>query len=572
MPPDPPDVRARPAAGAPTGETDAAAGAGAPRSAPTAGIDDALAGWLDEHFADDPVMATFHGVPGHDDAVPDLSAEAQADRERREDTWLARFASFGDDQLTPDERIDRDLVLATLRGRTVLRDWQGWRRRPEHYLSPALMSVFSLFLRRPVPEDRLVAAAVARLAAIPGLLDAARANLEPGLVPRVFIRRGLGQCRAGVVYLRDLVPSEVEDPRGRARLAEAGAVAADALGDFGAHLSGMLDGAGDDEWAIGEARYSALLREVELLDDDATRLHERGHAAWAELDAEMTALARTADPLAPDWASVVRACGDDRPDTAEQMLAAYEAETARARRFLVDHGLVTLPAGERCDVVPSPPFQRPVLAVASYFAPPAFSPSLLGTFNVPYPPDGAAPDEVAERLADNSYPAIPTVTVHEAYPGHHWHLATMATARPVRRVHRSPYFTEGWALYAEKLMREHGFFTDSRAELMHLRFRIFRAARIVVDTALHTGDMTPDAAVDHLVERVALTPSVARAEVDRYCARPTQAAAYLTGALEIERLRDRWFAEGRGDLTAFHDTVASTGSLPIALAERAALP
>src|SRR5690606_24770564 len=79
-------------------------------------------------------------------------------------------------------------------------------------------------------------------------------------------------------------------------------------------------------------------------------------------------------------------------------------------------------------------------------------------------------------------------------------------------------------------------------------------------------------AVDHLVERVALTPSVARAEVDRYCARPTQAAAYLTGALEIERLRDRWFAEGRGDLTAFHDTVASTGSLPIALAERAALP
>jgi uncharacterized protein (DUF885 family) len=534
-------------------------------------FDDQVAAYLDDLFTDAPHLATFQGRPGLDAESADLSAAAIAERQRRDNAWLARLANFADEALDDDERIDRDLVIAVLRGRAALHDWQPWRRRPEHYLNPALMGVFGLFLRRPLPEPELVVAAEARLSAVPALLAAGRANLDPALVPRVLVERGLGQCRAGATYTRDLVPLEVADPLAQARLAEAGGVAAEAFRAFGAHLEGLLDRAGD-EWAIGESRYTALLHEAELLDDDATRLHQRGRAAWAEIEAEMTGIARAIDPLTPDWLAAVRACGDDRPATPEEMRAAYERETARARKFLADHRLVTLPDGERCEVVPSPPFQRPVLAVASYFAPPAFAPSLVGRFNVPYPPEGAAPDDVTARLADNGHHAIPTITAHETYPGHHWHLTTMAGARPVRRVHRSPYFTEGWALYAEEVMREHGYFRDARAELMHLSYRLFRAARIVVDTALHTGDMTREAAVAHLVDHVGLTEPVARTEVARYCAMPTQAAAYLTGCLEIERMRDRWFAEGRGDLLGFHDTLAATGAMPVALAEQAALP
>lgn len=541
---------------------------------PTAGpgrFEDDLAAYLDDLFADAPQLATFHGRRGLDAESPDLSATATVERERRDDTWLARLASFGDHMLDADQRTDRDLVIAVLRGRAVLRDWQPWRRRPEHYLSPALMGVFSLFLRRALPEPDLVAAAEARLFTVPELLAAGQANLDPALVSRVLIERGVGQCRAGATYARDLVPLEVTDPRAQARLAEAGATAAEAFAAFGAHLEALLDESGED-WAIGESRYTALLHEAELIDDDTTRLHQRGRAASADIEAEMAGIARAIDPLGPDRLAAVRACGDDRPATPEAMRAAYEHETARARQFLADHRLVTFPEAERCEVVPSPPFQRPVLAVASYFAPPAFSPSLVGRFNVPYPPDSAPPDEVAARLADNGHHAIPTITAHEAYPGHHWHLTTMAGARPIRRVHRSPYFTEGWALYAEQVMREHGYFGDARAELMHLSFRLFRAARIVVDTALHAGAMTREDAAAHLVDHVGLTEPVARTEVARYCAMPTQAAAYLTGCLEIERMRDRWFAEGRGDLLGFHDTIAATGALPVALAERAALP
>src|SRR5439155_7807104 len=99
--------------------------------------------------------------------------------------------------------------------------------------------------------------------------------------------------------------------------------------------------------------------------------------------------------------------------------------------------------------------------------------------------------------------------------------------------------------------------------------RIFRAARIVVDTSLHSGDMTFDEAVSFMTSNGGLSEPTARAEVGRYCAWPTQASSYLTGSLEIERIRERYFAEGRGDLRTFHDELATTGALPIGLAERA---
>jgi uncharacterized protein (DUF885 family) len=413
-----------------------------------------------------------------------------------------------------------------------------------------------------------VSAAEARLLAVPELLAAGRANLDAGLAAKILIDRGRGQCTAGETYARDLVPGEVDDPGLRARLAAAGEVAAEAFAEFGAHLD-QLAGEASGGWAIGTDRYTARLRDAELLADDTASLHARGEVAWAELDAEMTALAATIDPSASGWRAVVESLGHNRPATPDEMRDGYAAETARCRAFLVEHELVSFVDGEECEVVPSPAFQRPVLAVASYFQPPAFKPSRIGRFNVPYPPDGTPDADVAKRLADNGFHTMPTITAHEAYPGHHWHLTTMLTAPPLRKVHRSTYFTEGWGLYAELMMREQGYFTDPRDELMHLHARIFRAARIVVDTALHAGDMTVDEAVAHMEEKGGLTAPVARAEVHRYCAWPTQAASYLTGCLEIERMRDRWLAEGRGDLRTFHDTIAATGGLPIALAERA---
>jgi uncharacterized protein (DUF885 family) len=533
-------------------------------------LDALLDQWLREEVEESPVSASTLGIDGYDDQLGDFSEAAFERRDRRAEHWQRTFEAVPDVGLSADESIDRDLVLSALRGREVMRDWAAWRRDPAVYLGPCLSGVFVLFLHRSHPEPELARAAAARLRAVPGVLAQARANLHAGLANRLIVDRAIGQCRAGIGYARSMVPTEVRDAALRGDLAEAGEVAASAFESLLPFLEDLAATAAGP-YAIGETRYSGLLRYKELLGYGAIEMRERGRAAWAALDAEMADLAEQVDG-SRDWRAAMERVNAEHPGTPEDMRAQYEDWTERARQFLVDRELVTLPEGERCLVEPSPPFQRPVLAVASYNAPPAFKPSLVGHFFVPYPPDGTSREEVQQRLADNSTQGVPTTAVHEAYPGHHWHLAWMQqNPRPIRQAVRTPYFVEGWALYAERMMREEGFFTDPRQELCHLDARIFRAARIVVDTSLHIGDMTVDEAVTFMSTKATLTEPTARAEVGRYCAWPTQASSYLTGALEIERIRDRFFAEDRGDLRAFHDAIAGSGGLPIALAERAVL-
>jgi uncharacterized protein (DUF885 family) len=127
------------------------------------------------------------------------------------------------------------------------------------------------------------------------------------------------------------------------------------------------------------------------------------------------------------------------------------------------------------------------------------------------------------------------------------------------------------------MMREQRFFTDRAQEMFQYEATIFRAARIVVDTSLHIGEMGYDEAVEFMMASTNLTEPTARAEVTRYCAWPTQASSYLTGCLEIVRIRDRFLAARGASLTDtdalrdFHDALCSSGVLPIALAERAVM-
>ena len=202
---------------------------------------------------------------------------------------------------------------------------------------------------------------------------------------------------------------------------------------------------------------------------------------------------------------------------------------------------------------------------------------------MPIAPDGTSEEDIQKRLASNSFGGIPTTAVHEAYPGHHWHIMWSKIHAPrLRLVLQTSYFSEGWALYAERVMRERGFFTDPVQELYHLEATIFRAARIVVDTSLHMGEMTYEEAVQYMLANTSLTEPTARAEVGRYCSWPTQASSYLTGCLEILRIRDAYM-KARGveaasrlewpadALRRFHDDLAATGRLPVGLAEQAVM-
>ena len=527
--------------------------------------------FLQETIAESPVFATQLGVDGFDEQLDDLSESAIERRRRRSAEWLHQFEQISDAECASfDERIDRDLILSVLRGRAILDDWLMWRRQPDMYIGPGLSGVFLLLLHRLRSESELASAVAARLRQVPRVLEDGRQNIKPDLAPGVYVERALRQARAGARYVRELLPGELSDGSVRAEVADAGVVAGDALDAFAAWLEELLPNA-HGEWAIGHERYTRLLRERELLEDDASSLRERGRREYERIAEELRRSAQVVDGT-DDWPAVLRRLNKDHPPTPETMRQSYAEETERARHFLHEHDLVSFPPGEECVVEPSPPFQRPVLAVASYNSPPPFSAAMRGHFFVPYPPDGASEEEVQQRLENNSYASIPTTSVHEAYPGHHWHLVTLKEhAGPIRRTFRTPYLTEGWGLYSEQLMREQGYFTDPRHEMCQFEATLFRAARIIVDTGLHIGDLSFDEAVEFMEQRANLPAPTARAEVGRYCSWPTQAAGYLTGCLEIVRIRERFFKERGGSLREFHDRLGRSGALPIALAEQVAL-
>jgi uncharacterized protein (DUF885 family) len=528
--------------------------------------------YLDERYDESPSWASTLGLTAYDERSEDLSAEAFRRRDAAVLAWTERLKAIGDDTLAPDERIDRDVILASLRGRELMQPREEWRRQPNTYLNPSLGGVFTLFLHRLRPERDLAEAARARLHAVTKHVADGKTNLDFALAPRVFVERAIGQAKAAARYARELVPAEVKDPALRQKVAEAGATAAGAYEDFAAFLEANKSRAAGD-YAIGEELYTALLREKELLPLDTRELRDRGREQYDLLSNEANKIAQRIDG-GGTWTEVCERLNRVHAETPDAMRAEYEEWTERARSFLVDTGLVTLPPGERCTVEPSPHYQRPIQAVASYNQPPAFSNSLHGHFFVPYPPDGTPPEEVQKRLEGNCSAGIPTTAVHEAYPGHHWHLVMAKQNRSdIRRTHFTSYFAEGWGLYAERVMREQGFFSDPRHLLFQYEATLFRAARIVVDTSLHMKEMTFDQAVDFMVKNGNLTPPNAKAEVGRYCSWPTQASSYLTGMLEIVDIRTRWLAKrgsaDRAALRAFHDAITSTGSIPTALAERA---
>jgi uncharacterized protein (DUF885 family) len=528
--------------------------------------------YLTGRYEESPTWASMLGLTAYDERSEDLSVEAFRRRDAAVLEWTKRFGAVADDTLTEDERIDRDVILASLRGRELTQPRMDWKRQPNTYLNPSLGGVFTLFLHRLRPERDLAEAARARLLAVTKHVADGKANVDFALVPPIYVDRAIGQAKAAARYARELVPAEVKDPTLRQKVAEAGATAAGAFEDFAAFLATNKARASGD-YAIGEELYTALLREKELLPFGTRELRERGREQYDLLANEANKIARQIDG-GGTWTEVCERLNRVHAPTPDAMRAEYAEWTERARSFLVDTGLVTLPSGERCTVEPSPHYQRPIQAVASYNQPPTFSNSLHGHFFVPYPPDGTPPEEVQKRLEGNCSAGIPTTAVHEAYPGHHWHLV-MAKQNPsdIRRTHFTSYFAEGWGLYAERVMREQGFFTDPRHLLFQYEATLFRAARIVVDTSLHTKEMTFDQAVDYMVKNGNLTLPNAKAEVGRYCSWPTQASSYLTGMLEIIDIRTRWLAKrgsaDRAALRAFHDAITSTGSIPTSLAERA---
>lgn len=186
--------------------------------------------------------------------------------------------------------------------------------------------------------------------------------------------------------------------------------------------------------------------------------------------------------------------------------------------------------------------------------------------------DGSRPGAFYINLVNTSiWPkwALPTLNHHESVPGHLWQGAIVNSAQNIPLLHRTlgiPAFGEGWGLYAETLADEIGVYAqDPLGRLGMLQSFLYRAARIVMDTGMHSKNWGRDQTIRYFIDTVGLDPISATSEVERYIVWPGQATSYKLGHNEILRIRDeaRRRLGSRFDIKAFHDLVLLSGDMPL---------
>ncbi len=188
-------------------------------------------------------------------------------------------------------------------------------------------------------------------------------------------------------------------------------------------------------------------------------------------------------------------------------------------------------------------------------------------------PDGKRPGRVVVAVANVGQRSLiddEATAYHEGVPGHHMQLSVAQTLPDLPQFRRhggNSGYVEGWALYAEQLGKEVGFYQDPVSDYGRLSSELFRAVRLVVDTGIHSKGWSRDQVIEFFRKTDAVDEPTFQAETDRYIAWPAQALAYKLGQLKFRELRERAAQQlgSRFDIRAFHDEMLNGGVLPLDL-------
>jgi len=311
-------------------------------------------------------------------------------------------------------------------------------------------------------------------------------------------------------------------------------------------------------WAVprGADTYRFLIGLHTGTTYSAEQIHEIGLAELASIEAEMDTIASKLGHKGPlrEFSDKLRGDKTQYFPEAGQLLDGFRAICKRADAAL-PRAFGRLPR-TAYEIKAIEAF-RARDAVAAFYYPAPDDGSRAGIFYVN-----------TDRLEARPRYNMAALAFHEAVPGHHLQVALAQEADKLPDFRRHGGFTafvEGWALYAERLSDELGLYPDDRSRFGMLGYQAWRASRLVVDTGLHHLRWTREQAIEFLYAHTVLSRTEVENEIDRYIIWPGQALAYMIGKIEIGSLRrhaeDKLGA--RFDLRAFHDTLLSSGAIPM---------
>jgi len=533
---------------------------------------------FDEQYESDlrnfPERATAYGDYRYNDQLADHSLDAIVRRHKTDEIFLIRLQGLPTSGFTDQDQLSHDLMVRVLQQRIADFDLKEYEM-PINQQNGIHTSLADLPLSVPFDSVKHYEDYIARLHQIPRVLsqttEVLRAGMKDKLMPVKFLLEKLpAQCQGVIDADPFLIPTKkfpadisTEDQK---RLTQqiTDAVNSDvipAYKTFATFLSTEYAPQGRAILAItsladGEKRYENDIYGRTTTHMSPDEIHQLGLREIDRIQAEMLAIAKKegfAD-LASFRASL-KTNLKYKPTSADQILDDFRRYIAQMQPKLPQ--LFNLLPKSPVTVEAIPAFQA---AAATHY--------MTGT------PDGKRPGRVVvatSNFAERSLIDDEAIAYHEGIPGHHMQLSVQQqlTGLPKFRLHSLGFnaYTEGWALYAEQLGKEVGFYQDPVSDYGRLSSELFRAVRLVVDTGIHSKGWTRDQVVDFFRKSGAVDEPTIQSETDRYIAWPAQALSYKLGQLKFRELRDRAQKElgPKFDIRSFHDEMLDGGTLPLDL-------
>lgn len=548
--------------------------------------EDRLHQLFDEHWEytlqENPLLATMQGDHRFNDRLPDVSLDAVSRRAQEARLFLERLDNISRERLSREDQINYDIFKIQLE--QIVRGYElnghllplnGWW---DYHATFADLSN-----RMPLQNVEDYENYLSRLSAFPEYNAAYIARLQQGMEteivrPKVVFENYLASIEAHVVDDPEdsrmfgpfkEIPGRISEYDQKRLKKEAYNILAEKvipeyekLADFlneqyipnAAETVGISDIPGGDEY------YQYLITFYTTMDITADEIHQTGLDEVARIHEEMMQIVEDTG-YGDDFEAFTEFLRTDErfyADTPEELLkeTAFVLKTMDGKLPELFKTMPRLPYG----IMEIPDYLAPRTATAYYSR-------------------GAADGTRAGFYAVNTYDLssrplyeVEALSLHEGVPGHHLQIALQQELEDMPQFRTIAGFTayvEGWALYAERLGLEAGFYNNPYSNFGRLSYEMWRALRLVVDTGMHAKGWTREQAISYMAEHSALSMHNIQSEVDRYIFWPGQALAYKMGELKIRELRSA-AEQALGDdfdIREFHDVVLLSGSVPLSVLE-----